>query len=86
MIFAMLTASITLNRGPACFKNPNNPSCIDLFLTNRQQYFQQTCAIETGISDFHKMVVTVMNTHYKKQKPFNTEIINIFMNNLLILS
>ena len=84
----MLTASITLNRGPACFKNPNNPSCIDLFLTNRQQCFQQTCAIETGISDFHKMVVTVMKTHYKKQKakPFNTEIIKIFMNNLLILS
>ena len=58
----------TLNRGPTCFKNPNNPSCIDLFLTNRQQYFQQTCAIETGISDFHKMVFTVMKTHYKKQK------------------
>ena len=35
MIFAMLTASITLNRGPACFKNPNNPSCVDLFLKNR---------------------------------------------------
>ena len=57
-----------LNRGPTCFKNPNNLSCIDLFLTNRQQCFQQTCAIETGISDFHKMVVTVMKTHYKKQK------------------
>ena len=55
----------TLNRDPTCFKNL---SCIDLFLTNRQQCFQQTCAIETGISDFHKMVVTVMKTHYKKQK------------------
>ena len=39
------------------------------FLTNRQQCFQQTRAIEKGISDFHKMVVTVMKTHYKKQKP-----------------
>ena len=58
----------TLNRGPTCFKNPNNPSCIDFFLTNRQQYFQQTHAIETSISDFHKMVVTVMKTPYKKQK------------------
>ena len=58
----------TLNRGPTCFKNPNNPSCIDLFLTNRQQYFQQTCAIETSISDFHKMVVTVMKFHHKKEK------------------
>ena len=54
-----------LNRGQTCFKNPNNPSCIDLFLTNRQQCFQQTCAIETDISDLHKMVVTVMKIHYK---------------------
>ena len=71
--------------GLTYFKNPDNPSCIDLFLTNRQQYFQQTCAIETGISDFHKMAVTVMNTHYikRRQKPFNTEIINVFINNLL---
>ena len=37
-------------------------------LTNQQQGFQQTHAIETGISDFHKMVFTVMKTHYKKQK------------------
>ena len=56
----------TLNRGPTCFKNSNNSSCIDLFHTNRQ-CFQRICAIETGITDFHKMVVTVMKTH-KKQK------------------
>ena len=76
----------TLTRGPTCFKNPNNPSCIDFFLINRQQCFQQTHAIEATISDFHKMVVTVMKTHHKKQKPFNTKITNIFMNNLLSLS
>ena len=40
-----------------------------MFLTIRQQCFQQTHAIETGISDLNKMVVTVMKTHYKKQKP-----------------
>ena len=39
-----------------------------MFLTNRQQCFQQACGIETGISDFQKMVVTVMKTHYKKRK------------------
>ena len=84
--FCNVNSLKTLNRGPTCFKNPSNPSCIDLFLTNRQQGFQQTHVIETGISDFHKMVVTVMKTHYKKQKPFNTEITNIFMNNFLIVS
>ena len=66
--FCNVNSLKTLNRGPTCFKDPNNPSCIDLFVTNRQQCFQQICAIETGISDFHKMVVTVMKTHYKNQK------------------
>ena len=66
--FCNVNSLKTLNRGPTCFKNPSNPSFIDLFLTNRQQGFQQTHAIETGISDFHKMVVTVMKTRYKKQK------------------
>ena len=86
--FCNVNSLKNLSRGPVCFKNPNNPSCMGFFLTNRQQCFQKTCAIETGISDFHKMVVTVMKTHYKKEKakPFNTEIIKIFMNNLLILS
>ena len=51
---------------PTCYKNPDNPSCIDLFLTNRPRTFQCTTTIETGISDFHKLVVTVF---YKKQRP-----------------
>ena len=36
------------------FKNPQNPSCIDLILTNRHNSFQNSIAIETGLSDFHK--------------------------------
>ena len=59
----------SLNKEPTCFKNPNNPSCIDLFLTNRSRYFQNTSTIETGISGFHKLVVTVLKVFYKKQKP-----------------
>ena len=50
-------------------KNPNNPFCIDLFLTNRPKYFQSTMTMETGISDFHKMVITVLNFFYRKQEP-----------------
>ena len=64
--FCNVNSLKTLNRGPTCFKNPSNPSCIGMLLTNRKQCFQQTHAIETGIPDFHKMVVTVMKTHYKK--------------------
>ena len=51
---------------PTCFKNPDNPSCIDLILTNSAGSFQSSCAIETGLSDFHKMTVTIMKTYFQK--------------------
>ena len=54
---------------PTCYKNPNNPSCIDLILTNSPRSFQSSCAIETGLSDFHKMIVTVMKESFQKLKP-----------------
>ena len=31
---------------PICFNNPDNPSCIDLFLTNKNLCFQDTNAFE----------------------------------------
>ena len=54
---------------PTCFKNPDKPSCKDLILTNFPRSFQNSCVIETGLSDFHKLVVTVMKTTYKKSQP-----------------
>ena len=48
-----------LVRCPTCFKS-GNPRSIDLILTNRKSSFQNTVAIETGLSDFHAMVVTVL--------------------------
>ena len=54
---------------PTCYKNPERPSCIDLILTNCSHSFQNSCVIETGLSDFHKMVVTVMKTTYRKLEP-----------------
>ena len=37
---------------------------------NQSHYnFQSSCIIETGLSDFHKMTVTVKETSYKKLKP-----------------
>ena len=39
---------------PTCFKNPDNPSCIDLFLTNRPKCFQSTMTMETGSQIFTK--------------------------------
>ena len=34
--------------GPTCFKNTNNPSSIDVMLTNRKNGFQNSMTIETG--------------------------------------
>ena len=52
-----------------CFKNPNNPSCIDLFLTNSYRSFMKTITISTGLSDFHNMIVTVLRTKFPKREP-----------------
>ena len=49
-----------------CFKSLNNPSCIDLFITNKPRSFQNTQTINIGNSDFHKMVLTVLKSSFKK--------------------
>ena len=49
-----------------CFKNPKNPSCIDLILTNKQKRFLKVKTVETGLSHFHKIVVSVFKTSFKK--------------------
>ena len=59
----------SLNKKSTCFINSNKISCIDLFFTNCPIYFQNISTIETGISNFHKLVVTVLKMFYKKQKP-----------------
>ena len=58
-----------LIKDKTCFKNPEKPSCIDLIITNRPNSFQNSMVIETGLSDFHKMCVTVMKMYCVKQKP-----------------
>ena len=56
-------------RDKTCFKNPENASCIDLFLTNKPYGFQNTMAIFTGLSDFHKMILTVLKSTFVKAAP-----------------
>ena len=60
-------------KGKTCFKNPINPTCIDLIITNRPKPFQESEVIETGLSDFHQMSLTVMKVLYNKQKPKITQ-------------
>ena len=40
-----------------------------MILTNRKQNFMLSKAVETGLSDFHKMVTTSMRNTYSRQEP-----------------
>ena len=53
---------------PTCFKNPENPTCINIILTNKLLSFKHTYVIQTELSDFHKMIVAVMKMHFPKMK------------------
>ena len=53
----------SLVKEPTCFENP---SLIDLMLTNLPNSFQNSCAIETGLSDFHKMNASFMKIKLEK--------------------
>ena len=54
---------------PTYFKDPDNPTCIDLILINRQKCFQNSTIIEIGLSDFRKLTVTILKSYFKKLKP-----------------
>ena len=54
---------------PTCYKNPEKPFCIDLLLTNKPHSFQNSGFIETGLSDFYRMTVTVTKMAFQKFKP-----------------
>ena len=79
-----------------CFKNANNPSTIDLVLTNNSLAFQKAMTTFTGLSDCDKLVLTVLKTTFSKNKPkvlfhrdykkfnfsdFNDELKTIFLRN-----
>ena len=42
---------------------------LDVILTNKPNCFQKTSAFETGLSDFHKLVVTIFRSTFKKLPP-----------------
>ena len=52
-----------------CFKNIDNPSCLDLFLTNTWRSFQNTITVSTGLSNYHKIIITVLKSTFPKAKP-----------------
>ena len=57
----------SLIKQPKCYKNLNNPTCIDWILSNTPRSFQSTCLIETRLSNFHLMTLTVMKKSFRKE-------------------
>ena len=59
----------SMNKEPTCFKNVNKPSCINLFPTNNSKCFKDCLTLDTGLSDFHKLIVTTMKTKHERFLP-----------------
>ena len=53
---------------PTCFKGANL-SCIGNFLTTRKSRFMKTLALETRISDHHKLIGLMLKSTFSKSKP-----------------
>ena len=78
----------SLIHSPTCFKTPGG-RCIDLILTNRKFNFQKSTSFETGVSDHHHLIYTILKTkavhttpktiHYRSYKNFDSE---YFLNDL----
>ena len=59
---------VNLVKDPTCYKS-SRPRCIDLLLTNRKHSCTNTSTFETGLSDFHKMIITVLKGGFLKRGP-----------------
>ena len=56
-----------LIKSNTCFKGKG--SCIDLFLTNRKYSFKCSDSYETGISDHHHMIYTMLESCFNNTEP-----------------
>ena len=54
---------------PTRYKSLSNPGCTNLVITNSPSSFQNTKTISTGLSDFHKMVITVLKQTFQRSSP-----------------
>ena len=86
--FCQIYGCKNIVKDKTCFKNPINPTCIDLIITNRPKSFQESEVIETGLSHFHKMSLTILKVFYnnKNRKSFNIKNIKVFPMKLLCMN
>ena len=70
-------------KNKTCFKSIENPSCVDLIVTDKPGNFHHANVFETGILHHHKLVTTVSKAkftkvsskyvHYHNYKTFNEQ-------------
>ena len=58
---------VNLVKTNTCFKGSG--SCIDLILMNRKYFFKNTTSYETGLSDHHHMILTMLKTTFQQKEP-----------------
>ena len=68
MIFVKSMIVLTLLRKNTCLKNP---SCIDLIITNKPRSSEGSMTIEAGLSDFHKLSLTVISFPQKAKVKYH---------------
>ena len=67
-IFGEIYKLWDLIKEPTCFKNPDNPTSIDLILANKPLNFKNTYVIKTSLFDSGQND-GVMKMHFPKMKP-----------------
>ena len=55
----------SLINSPTCYKSIN-PTCIDLILTNKKKHFMKSATFETGLSDHHRLITTILRKTISK--------------------
>ena len=55
-----------LIRQTTCYRDPNNPTCINLIPTDVPRKFVSTCVIETRLSDVRLMTLVVIKKYFRK--------------------
>ena len=79
---------------PTCFKNIENPTCINHMLTNFPECFIEASTVETSISDFHKVIFAIFKNDsciklppkkitYRCYKKFNNDHFQIILARIL---
>ena len=56
---------------PTCYMDAN-PSSIDHIIRNMTFLFMKPCTVETGVSDYHKLIISICRMTFAKVKVKNS--------------